>query len=110
MLLLLAGGASPAGALSVCTWAPVSGSDRFSAANWDCGHVPTSADDVVINSGDVHITGLDAAARSLSLNSGSPKSGGLQILDHTLTVSSSGTSTLDGFLNVTGTLSLGDPT
>jgi hypothetical protein len=94
----------------VCTWTPTSGTEWHTAANWDCGHVPTSSDDVVINSGTAHLTGADASARSLSINTGAPSSGGLQIQDHTLTVSSSGTSTLNGFLDVQGTLILNDPT
>jgi hypothetical protein len=59
----------------------------------------------VIDSGIVHVTGSDEDARSLALGNGE-----LSIEDHTLTVSSSGSSTLDGFLAVAGTLTLGDPT
>jgi hypothetical protein len=94
----------------VCTWTPTSGTEWHTAANWDCGHVPTSSDDVVINNGTAHITGADASARSLSINTGLASGGGLQIQDHTLTVSSAGTSTLNGFLDVQGTLILNDPT
>jgi hypothetical protein len=94
----------------VCTWTPTSGTEWHTAANWDCGHVPTSSDDVVIDNGTAHITGADAAARSLSINTGLASGGGLQIQDHTLTVSSAGTSMLNGFLDVQGTLILNDPT
>lgn len=80
------------------------------AGNWNPSGVPGSGDDVVINNETVHITGADASARSISINTATPFSGGLSIDDHTLTVSSSGTSTIDGYLNVAGTLDLGDPT
>jgi hypothetical protein len=74
--------------------------------------VPTSSDDVVINSGTPEVTGADAAARSLTLTSVASSSPALRIADHTLTVSASGSSTLDGFIEVDAgaTLSLGDPT
>jgi hypothetical protein len=80
------------------------------AGNWNPSGVPTSTDDVVINSGTVHLTGADGDARSISINTGAPNTGGLAIDDHKLTVSTSGTSTINGFLGVTGTLVLGDAT
>ena len=107
--ILLVAVAPASASASTCTFSPGT-SDWQTSGNWDCGHVPGSSDDVVINSGTVQITGADASARSLEINTAAPQSGGLRILDHTLTVSSSGTSTLDGFLEVDGTLNLNDPT
>lgn len=109
LILSFAVGTNPALA-GTKTFTAAVNSDWFTAGNWSPSGIPGSSDDVVINSATAIISGQDASAGSLSINTGSPNSGGLEILDHTLTVSSSGTSTLDGFLEVDGTLNLNDPT
>jgi hypothetical protein len=104
LVVVVGVGAAPSSATTTCTWNG-SNANWETAGDWDCGHFPTSSDDAVIDSGIVHVTGSDEGARSLALGNGE-----LSIDDHTLTVSSSGSSTLDGFLVVGGALTLGDPT
>jgi hypothetical protein len=107
-LVLMAGLASAARAETKTFVGP--GSEWSKAGNWSPEGVPTLSDDVVINSVAAKVTGSDAVARSISIDTGLPGGGTLQIADHSLTTSSAGTSAIDGFLQVAGTLNLNDPT
>jgi len=87
------------------------GNDWFAAGNWSPSGVPSSSDDVVIDSGSVTVSGAAASARSLAFDTGVSQSGSLTVAGGaSLTTSSSGTSAIGGFLVVDGTLTLGDPT
>lgn len=114
VIAALAVGWSAAPALAatpVCTWTATSG-DWNTAADWSCANttdtVPTSSDDVIINDfANPDIATANASARSISvsaLGTVSVETG------RTLTVSSSGTTSLAGHVNVNGTgvLTLGD--
>jgi hypothetical protein len=106
--------ATPAlAATPVCTWTGGS-ADWNTAADWSCANtadtIPTSSDDVVIpNFGNPDIATVDASARSIT-----ESSAGTVSVDtgRTLTISSSGTTSFAGHVNVNGTgvLTLGDPT
>lgn len=106
--------AAPAlAATPVCTWTATSG-DWNTAADWSCANtadtIPTASDDVIItDSGNPDIATANANARSITesaLGTVSVETG------RTLTVSSSGSSSLAGHVNVNGTgvLTLGDAT
>lgn len=87
------------------------GSDWFTASNWSPSGVPSSSDDVIIDSGSVSVSGAAASARSLAFDTGISQSGSLTVASGaSLTTSSSGTSAIGGFLVVDGTLTLDDPT
>lgn len=112
--LAIAWGAAPAlAATPVCTWT-AGGADWNTAADWSCANtadtIPTASDDVVIpNFGSPDVTSSDANARSIAESA----AGTLTIeTGRTLTISSSGATSLGGHLNVNGTgvLILGDPT
>lgn len=100
-------------ATPVCTWIAGSG-DWNTATNWSCANtadtVPTASDDVILNDfTNPDITSGDASARSISVSA----AGTLNIESgRTLTISSSGTTSFAGHVNVNGTgvLTLGDPT
>src|SRR3712207_1211157 len=70
MLVALAGSAVPAGDAwsATCTFSGP-GSSRHADANWSCGHVPTAADDAVID-GDSVTFDADGAAGSLAFSGG----------------------------------------
>ena len=106
--------AAPAlAATPVCTWTGGS-ADWNTAADWSCANtadtIPTASDDVIIpDFGNPDVTSVDANARSISESS----AGTLSIeTGRALTISSSGTTSLAGHVNVNGTgvLTLGDPT
>jgi hypothetical protein len=107
-------GASPAlAAMPICTWNTGSG-DWNNSANWTCVNtadtIPTATDDVAINAfGNPDIGTADASARSITED----VNGTLSIeTGRTLTISSSGSTSLSGHINVNGTgvLTLGGPT
>lgn len=108
-------GVSPAlAATPLCTWIGASGADWNNAANWSCANtadtIPTSSDDVAINAfGNPDIGTADANARSIAED----VNGTFSIeTGETLTISSSGSTSLSGHVNVNGTgvLTLGDAT
>jgi hypothetical protein len=112
--LAFAWGAAPAlAATPVCTWTG-GGQDWNTPGDWSCANttdtLPSSSDDVVIpDFSGPDIATADATARSISESA----LGGLTIeTGRTLTISSSGTTSLAGQVNVNGTgvLTLGDPT
>src|SRR5438874_486700 len=92
-------------AAATCTWNG-STADWQTTGDWDCMHVPTSSDDVVISSGAPDVTSADASARSLNLSAGS-----LTVeATRTLAVSANGTSSIASGMTLKGTLTLGDAT
>jgi fibronectin-binding autotransporter adhesin len=116
LIAALAIGWSAAPALAatpVCTWTGGS-ADWNTATDWSCANtgdtIPTSSDDVIIGDfGNPDVTSVDANARSITESA----AGTLNIeTGRTLTISSSGSSSLAGHINVNGTgvLTLGDPT
>jgi hypothetical protein len=87
------------------------GTDWFIATNWSPNGVPSSSDDVIVDSGSVSIGGAAANARSIAFDTGLSQSGSLTVASGaSLTTSSSGSSSIGGFLVVDGTLTLDDPT
>jgi len=63
--------ASPAGAATVCNYTGPSGGSWHAPGVWTCAGGPTAADDVVLDGGDnVVVTALDAAAATVSIESG----------------------------------------
>lgn len=112
--LAIGWGAMPAlAATPVCTWTGGS-ADWNTAADWSCANtadtVPTSSDDVVIpDFANPDIASVDASARSITESA----AGTVNVeTGRTLTISSSGTTSFAGHVNVNGTgvLTLGDPT
>jgi hypothetical protein len=100
---------APVVASSSCKWT-AGEADWQTTGDWDCGHVPTASDDVVIGAfGHPDVTSADAEARSVSEDA----AGAVAVESgRKLTTSSSGSSTFAGHIviNGTGTLTLGDPT
>jgi hypothetical protein len=100
-------------AIPACTWNAGSG-DWNTAADWTCVNtadtVPTSSDDVTIpDFGNPDVATVNASARSIAESS----AGALTVeTGRTLTISSSGSTSFSGHVNVNGTgvLTLGDPT
>jgi hypothetical protein len=112
--LAIAWGVAPAlAATPVCTWIG-GGQDWNTAADWSCANtadtIPTASDDVIINDfTGPDIATVDANARSISVAA----LGAVTIeTGRALTISSSGSSSFSGHVNVNGTgvLTLGDPT
>src|SRR4051812_49902342 len=55
--------------LSSCSFLPSTG-DWNASANWGCGHVPTTSDQVTVDSGKTAQIGAAAQAGDLTLNGG----------------------------------------
>ncbi len=55
---------------ATCTFASAGTSDWNTAANWDCGHVPTSTDDVVIPAATTTVISADATSSAITIGTG----------------------------------------
>lgn len=61
---------APSASAATCMFAASSTNDFNTDANWDCGVVPTSADDVVIPTSETAVLSQAASANSVTIQSG----------------------------------------
>lgn len=92
----------------ICTWTGAVSAEWSTPGNWDCGHVPTSTDDVIIANVTRHVlitTTIDKVINNLTINSGG-------IIEATASLSSSGilrltingTAINNGTIKISGTI------
>lgn len=92
----------------VCTWTGSSNSDWNDSANWSCGMVPTSADDVIIQNASVTLD-FSTTINSLSLMPTSTISGSGTInINTSLDIAAGNDCTLEVEINCFGITTIGD--
>ncbi|MFK7774051.1 MAG: hypothetical protein AB8F94_18005, partial [Saprospiraceae bacterium] len=95
-------------AAEICTWVGSSNSDWNDSANWSCGMVPTTADDVIIQNATVTLN-ISTTINSLSLMPTSTISGNGTInINNSLDISAGNDCIIEVDINCFGFTTIGD--